>query len=146
MTGRTVFSVAGNYEKSLELSPSAVNEYTRGVLGNRNYRGISAKIVDNAISDTVDYSGLRLQMCISTYTPTYHIRESNTIMLDLHCVVHSREHVCTIVCSTITMQFHNSRTENNVKAQALHFACLLTVVSCHAFVTHVLTHHRRNAC
>jgi hypothetical protein len=94
-----VFSVAGNYEKSLELSPSAVNEYTRGVLGNRNYRGTSAKIVDNAISDTVDYSGLCSHMCISPYTLTYHVSKTTQLgMLDLHSWAHSRKYLCMIVC------------------------------------------------
>ena len=48
---------AGNYEKSLELSPSATLEYTRGATGNRNYRGISGGIIDNAIGGIVDYTG-----------------------------------------------------------------------------------------
>lgn len=47
----------GNYEKSLENSASATKEYTRGAAGNNNYRGISADIIDNAITGTVDYTG-----------------------------------------------------------------------------------------
>ena len=50
-------SALGNYEKSLENSASATKEYTRGAAGNNNYRGISADIIDNAITGTVDYTG-----------------------------------------------------------------------------------------
>lgn len=52
--------IAGNYEKSLENSASATKEYTRGAAGNNNYRGISADIIDNAITGTVDYTGVTL--------------------------------------------------------------------------------------
>ena len=48
---------AGNYEKSLENSPAATKEYTRGATGNNDYRGISGGIIDHAIGGIVDYTG-----------------------------------------------------------------------------------------